>query len=169
MIGWILGLMDGDPAVQVRQLEVALELEPDNRPALLALAAAHIGLGDSEKAWRIFDRLLERQWDFPGLYPAAAACALGLDRIDEAHRALELGQRYPPVDPVGLALLKLLAIYEGDDAGAARHHRRLKQRLREMSPEVVELDLAGAAEALAARAEREGRQRIAERLRESTA
>ena len=168
MIRWAMALIDGDPAEQIRHLRVALTQERQNRPALLVLGVAHLTQGDADEGCRIVVDLLERQWDFPGLYPLAAAGGIHRDDLDIVRHGLALALNYETVDVDIYALLRLLAIYDGDAEKTAAYDKKLTVRLKEMSPQGLDEELLqSASEYHVALAESAGRAKIAARLRES--
>ncbi len=129
------------------------------------LAGTELQSGDIEGAWELLQPLADRRWRFPGLYWAAAGCAILVGLPDEAQGYLEHARSLPSVDPPTYALLELLAIYRGDDAGAAGYNAKRLTRLKEIeAPD--ELHLAPYARALAIAAESEGRAAAANKLRE---
>lgn len=166
MISWAEAYIEGKPSEQLRQLELALDQQPENRPVRMLLGATTYGMGDPEEAWLVLEPLLQETWCYPPLYPLAAICALDLKRVPDVRRALELALQCDPVDPGSLALLRLLAVYDGDAAAESLYAGRLAQRTVEMLPEVVDPDVSRPAALLAAHAEDEGRREIAARLRE---
>lgn len=168
MIQWALALMAGDAAAQIRELASALRQHPENRPVRLNLGHTHFVRGEYDEAWEATSRLVEDGWSYPPLYPLAALAALRLDRLADARRVLERAAELDPVDPHSLALLRLLAIYDGDEEGAGRLAELYERARRNEPGEQIDTEqLAFAAGHLAARAESAGRQAIAERLRES--
>lgn len=166
MLGWAIAAIDGETAVQIRQLRIALEQQPGNRPLMLMLAVAYMREGGHERSLRELEPLVEQRWYFPGLYNIASRCALHLRRIDDARRILAIEIEGRPVDPEVLVLRQLMAIYDGDGEGQQRHRNHLELRLREMAPEVIDFDATPYAEILAEAAEAAGREPTARRLRE---
>ncbi len=170
MISWAIALIDGNPADQIKQLRVALAQESENRPVRFVLGAMLANGGDLEDAWRLIQPLVEQSWRFPGLYPVAAEIAIQRDRIDDIRKALESALTVATVDPEALAVMILLAIYDEDAQSEELFTKKLELRRREIAPEDDRtLDVSSVAEALAARAEAEGRAAIADRLRDSAA
>ena len=167
MVKWAQAVMDGDLAAQLRHLDVALEQEPGNRPAINARGLAHVQLAEFDEAWIAFDQLLKARWDFPGLYPLAAYCAVRRDRMDDLRRALDTALEFKTVDLNSLVLLRLLAIFdertELEASLLARVETRRKQQPGGLDPDLVPF----VAEYLASKAEAQDRERIAARLRES--
>lgn len=167
MITWAKAVIDEEPTKQLRQLRVAHKQEPGNRPVRMVLAGRTLALGNVDEAWQLLESLLQSEWCYPPLFALAATCALQRKEIDDFRGALEMALECKPVAPESLALLRLLAVYEGDAEGETRYGQWLERRTMEMLPEIVDVDVSGPAELLAARAENEGRQEIADRLRES--
>lgn len=167
MIRWAQAIIGGDVVEQIRQLNVALDEQPGNRPALLARASARVRLADFAEAWLDFDRLLGTRWDFPGLYPEAAYCAVRLDRLDALRRALDGVLDFEVVDINSLVLMRLLAIFDGRTEREAVLLAQLESRRKEQ-PEGLDPDLVRfVAEYLASKIEARDRPQIASRLRES--
>ncbi len=166
MIQWALALMDNDGAKQITELKSALRQNPENRPARLNLGHTHFGRGEYDLAWEATSHLIEGGWRYPPLYPLAALAALHRDRLADARWALERAAAIDPIDVNGLALLRLLAVYDGNDEQEARLMTQL-ERARQDGEQVDTKELAFAGERLAATAAAEGRQAIAARLRES--
>lgn len=165
MISWALAFIDGDWPEQLRHLRVALKREPENRPLRMIQAATLLRLEDVDQAWQTLERLLQKDWCHPALYALSARIALMRQEPQDAKEALELALRCDPVDPHSLALLQLLAVYEGDSEKEAHYGGWLERRQKEMQPE-PEVDVSMSAGLLAAKAENEGRTEISARLRE---
>ncbi len=165
MIEWAIAHAAGNARKAQKELKIALEKEPDNRVVRFMLAGTKLQSGDIEGAWELLQPLADRRWRFPGLYWAAAGCAILIGLPDEAQGYLEHARSLPSVDPPTYALLELLAIYRGDDTAAAGYDRKRLSRLRELeAPD--ELPLEPYARALAAAAESEGRAAAAKKLGE---
>ena len=171
MIKWAVALIDDDVTEQIQKLRVALRQAGSNRQIEYVLAITLARLGDGgglDEAWGLIEPLLGQTWHFPGLYSGATQIAILRDRIDDIRRALDLALDVDPVDPEALAVMLLLAVYDGDAASERRFRRLLAARRGELGPvSDSSVDVAEVATALAARAAREGREEIAARLRES--
>ena len=167
MIMWAQAVLDNDFAAQLRQLDVALGHQPGNRPAINARGVAHLLQAEFEEAWIDFERLLRARWDYPGLYPTTAYTAVRLDRLKDVRAALAPALEFEVVDVNSLALLRLLAIFDGDTDGEAELGARLGTRRKEQ-PDGLDTDTVRfVAEYLASKAEARGRHDLAARLRES--
>lgn len=164
MILWALALIDDDPAAQLKHVGVALEQAPDNRPLKMLETVAHRQLGNLEAAWATLESVLQTNWEFPGLYALAGETALLRGEIEDARHALEIGSGREHVATETLALLRLLAIYQGEEPLVAEYTSKFESRLRELGEPAP--DVSGAAESLAQAAESEGREEISRRLRE---
>ena len=166
MIRWAIALIDGDKAAQIRHLRVTLDASPGNQPVRQMLALEYMEQQQYPEAWEILDPLRTEEWFFPGLYTAAGQCALRLGRVDDARESLEQGLELDAVDAESLALLRLLAIYDGDTAAEEDFGNRLEHRKAEIAPIVFDFDLSPFAEILADLADTEGNPARAGRLRE---
>lgn len=165
MIGYAKAMRDDDLARQIRELEVARQVAPDNNIVLVNLGMRRYQLGDCQGALQALEGPIE-SWRFPGTYAVAARCAIRLGRLDRASRILESGLAAEPVDPEVLALLEAVALYRGHEELARDYRERAAIRIREMLPESVEIDLAPVYRRLTELAQEEGRTLVAARLRE---
>lgn len=163
MISWAQAFAHGKLDERIKHLNRALQIK-HSRPVILLLAVTLQGGGDPEGAWEHFATLLESNWSFPGLYTAAAICALQLERLDDLRAILARGQALKTPDPETLELSILLATFDEDEEAATRLAARLRVLTDQKEPYASLLSLF--AEPLAARAAAEGRNAAAERLRE---
>ena len=168
MVKWAVALIENDRAEQIQQLRIALDQVGSNRQLEYVLGITLAGGGALDQAWQLIGPLLGQRWRFPGLYSGAAELAILRGRIDDIRDALELALEVQPVDPEVLAVKVALAIYDEDAETEATFRRRLELRRRELaSEEGRAFTVPGVTEALAARADGEGRAGVADRLRES--
>jgi DNA-binding winged helix-turn-helix (wHTH) protein len=163
MIKWAQAHADGDVRREIRELRNALKQSP-SRPVLFMLAARLQANGNLEGAWTHYQDLIATEWPFPGLFTAAATCALQSGRFKEARTALESGRNHESPDPETYELSILFAIYDRE----RDTEQRLRTELNILRGQVDDYDfpLEAFAEVLAERAEADGRSRVAERLRE---
>ncbi len=165
MIQWSLAVAEGNVPKQLLELSMALEQEPENRPLRLMLGATRLENGDLEGAWELLGPLGDQQWRHPGLYSAAASCAILLGRLENAQRFLDHAAARRPVDAETFELLELLALYRDDAAAAAEYRASKVTRISELDEPYL-FDAAPLADKLAAMASSEGRHGVARRLRE---
>lgn len=168
MVQWAIALIQQDRVAQIRELNSALRENPENRPARLNLGFTHLARQEYDLASAAFEELVNRGWDFPPLYPLAALAALHRDDLAFARRSLDRARLFDPIDPHSLALMRLLAIYDGKIQEERRLGEEFRRRAQDIGPEEIDSEeLAFAAKYLAARAESEGKPQVATRLRES--
>ncbi len=165
LIQWALAVADGNVAKQLLELSIALEQEPQNRALRFMLGVTKLTSGDLEGAWQLLEPLADRQWRHPGLYSAAASCAIRLERLQEAQEFLDHAASRRPVDAETFELLELLALYRDDEAAAAGHRERKRTRIDQLDEPYL-FDAAPLAAKLAEMASAQGRDEVARKLRE---
>lgn len=165
MIDWANAYVNGGADEQITHLRIALKQEP-SRPVSFLLAVTLQRREDLQGAWREYEALIDSGWEFPGLWTAAATCALQDGRMKEARAALAKGRSLDIPDAETLELSILLAVYDQDEPAELRYKERL--RVLQLQLEPYEFPLAPFAEILAARADADGRPEAATRLREFT-
>ena len=121
MIGWAGAAIAGNTVEQVRHLSVALSYSPDNNILLVNLAEAQFRNGAFDAALAPVAQPIAAGWSYPGLHSFEAECLLALGRYAEAEKRLTASLPTAPEDPDAHAILSVLALKKGDEAGAARH------------------------------------------------
>jgi tetratricopeptide (TPR) repeat protein len=107
-------LKQGESAEALKELEIALEFDPNNYLAGITLAKLHFEAGRTAEAERQYERLL-------AVYPDNSAAEIGLssvliqtERYDDAHVHLSKAATLSPRDPYVRFLLGILCLQRSD-------------------------------------------------------
>jgi len=142
MIGFAGAMLTDDAAGQIRYLEIALDYSPGNNILLVNLAYARARSGDCPRALRDLDPAVDIRWEFPVLYSLWGACAIRIERFEDARRVLTIGSQLPTVDPHVYALLAGLEAAFGAASTAERLEAQFVARQKELKRPVRDPALA---------------------------
>ncbi|MGF1466963.1 MAG: tetratricopeptide repeat protein [Sandaracinaceae bacterium] len=117
----------GDHEAAIRELRMALELEPDLPPALFSLGVAYRSAGHLNDAEITFNRLAALDPSHPGLEMERGRLAEARGRSDEAVEAYEAALEQQPDDPELLLRLAIAEVGAQHLDEAEEHLRRVRQ------------------------------------------
>jgi tetratricopeptide (TPR) repeat protein len=132
MIDWVGAYLAGDPAVEVRHLERALQYAPGNNILLVNLAESRLSNADLEGALTALDPALRMRWRFPGLYTLEGTILIRQGRLAEAKRALRQAADMSPVDAEVYGMLSALHRRDAEAAAADRYESLYARRSEEL-------------------------------------
>jgi tetratricopeptide (TPR) repeat protein len=125
LLGMLLG-NTGRSGEGLRELRIAVQLDPLSHPANLLLCYLHVVARDFEAAVLQAARTLEidRRWNLANFHMATAY--LGLDRPEDALRASEAAVAQAPTDPLMLGVLGMSEAAAGRKPDALEKVEKLK-------------------------------------------